>query len=157
MANFPNRSKRPTALLLVALALGLVPGATLSAAPAAAETKAERKLAPVYRVYRAEIRRTGDPKRPLVLVAWGAVNTGGWGKAVLVPYTVKGEPNNVWRFRLMAMPPKPGQMVTGAFVNVRAELPLDGIGPHVHTFSIHAKTNSIRVTPIPKPAPKKAQ
>jgi hypothetical protein len=106
------------------------------------------------RVYKAEVRRTGDPNEPFVLIAWGQANTGGWGAVRLRPYSVRGEPNSVWRFRFEAIPPKPGTVVTQALVNVSARLPLTGIGPHVHTFSIHAKANSIQITPIPKPAKK---
>lgn len=109
---------------------------------------------PVSRVIKAEVRRTGDPKNPLVLVAWGMVNTGGWGKVRLRAYTVPGVPNSTWHYRLEAIPPKAGRPVTMAFVNVRAQLPLTGIGPHVHTFVITARGNRISITPIPKPAKK---
>ena len=120
-----------------------------SVAASAQSGATEPTYTPIMRVLSAEVRRTNDPKAPYVLVARGQVSTGGWSSPRLLRYTVRGEPNSVWRFRFQAIPPKPGKVVTQVIVNVVARLPLAGIGPHVHTFSIDAKTNSIQITPTP--------
>lgn len=151
----PKISIKPiTRALLVAVMFAMT-GWGAVAPPASAQSGADKVgYVPVMRVYKAEVRRTGDTKAPFVLVVWGQVNSGGWGAVRLRPYSVRGEPNSTWRFRLEAIPPKPGTLVTAALVNVSARLPLTGIGPHVHTFTIDAQSNSIQITPIPKPAKK---
>ena len=87
----------------------------------------------------------------IVLWADSKMHSGGEVAVYLKKHKMRGQglQLRITRAAHALHPPKPGKVVTQVIVNVVARLPLAGIGPHVHTFSIDAKTNSIQITPTP--------